>query len=119
MIKPDFATTFAAEWIEAWNSHDLDRILSHYTDDFRFSSPFIPAIAGEPSGILSGHKAIREYWSKALARGPDLHFKLITLLVGVGSVVLYYSRHDGKIGAEHFEFDQDGKVIKSSAHYAK
>jgi len=30
----DFAQHFAAEWIEAWNSHDLDKIFSHYVDDF-------------------------------------------------------------------------------------
>ena len=31
------ANEFAAEWIEAWNAHDLDRILSHYTDDFEMN----------------------------------------------------------------------------------
>lgn len=119
MIKRSFAEDFAAEWIAAWNSHDLDRILSHYTDDFQFSSPFIPTVAGEPSGILNGREAIRAYWSKALARRPDLHFKFVSLMVGVESIVIYYSRHDDKFGAEYFEFNQDGKVIRSSAHYAE
>jgi hypothetical protein len=119
MITHSFAEDFAAEWIAAWNSHDLDRILLHYTDDFQFSSPFIPTVAGEPSGILNGREAIRAYWSKALARRPDLHFKLVSLMVGVESIVIHYSRHDGKFGAEHFEFNRDGKVIKSSAHYAE
>ncbi|HEX5049396.1 MAG TPA: nuclear transport factor 2 family protein, partial [Gammaproteobacteria bacterium] len=41
MITQDFAQTFAHEWIDAWNSHDLDRILSHYADDFVMSSPRI------------------------------------------------------------------------------
>ncbi len=119
MIERKFAEAFASEWIAAWNSHDLDRILLHYTDDFQFSSPFIPAMTGELSGILNGHEAIRAYWSKALARRPDLHFKLVSLLIGVKSIVIYYSRHDGKFGAEHFEFNQDRKVIRSSAHYAE
>lgn len=35
------ANEFAAEWIEAWNAHDIDRILSHYTDDFEMNSPLI------------------------------------------------------------------------------
>ena len=30
---------FAAEWIEAWNAHDLERILAHYADDFEMASP--------------------------------------------------------------------------------
>ncbi|MEI8247817.1 MAG: hypothetical protein WCI51_18415 [Lentisphaerota bacterium] len=35
------ALEFATEWIAAWNSHDLNRVLSHYSEDFETSSPFI------------------------------------------------------------------------------
>jgi ketosteroid isomerase-like protein len=34
MLTQTTAEAFASEWIEAWNSHDLDRILAHYSDDF-------------------------------------------------------------------------------------
>ena len=117
MISRKFAEGFATEWIAAWNSHDLERILSHYSDTFEFSSPFIAAVAGEPSGILKGHAAVRAYWSKALARRPYLHFRLVTVFSGVASVVIHYQRHDGSCAAEHFEFEAGGKVIRSSAHY--
>ncbi len=40
-ITPERAESFAAEWIAAWNARDLLRVLSHYTDDFEMSSPFI------------------------------------------------------------------------------
>ncbi len=118
MISRKFAEAFANEWIEAWNSHDLDRILSHYSETFEFASPFIIQVAGEPSGTLKGQAAVRAYWSKALARQPDLHFRLVTVFSGVASAVIYYQRHDGSYAAEHFEFGSDGKVIRSSAHYA-
>jgi hypothetical protein len=29
MIDKTFAEHFAQEWIDVWNSHDLNRILSH------------------------------------------------------------------------------------------
>lgn len=119
MLESSFANKFADEWVSAWNRHDLDSVLSHYTEDFEFSSPFIPAVAGEPSGILVGHKAMRTYWSKALERRPDLAFKIIKVLIGVNSLIIYYSRHDSKIGAEYFEFNKDHKVFRSSAHYAE
>jgi hypothetical protein len=119
MITHDFAQAFAAEWIEAWNSHDLERILAHYAESFQFSSPFIATLANEPSGALIGREAARAYWSKALARRPDLHFELTTLFVGVSSIVIHYHRHDGKYGAEHFEFEPGGKVVRSSAHYTE
>lgn len=119
MITQDFARAFADEWIEAWNSHDLPRILSHYAEDFRFSSPFIVAVVGEPSGFLRGRDAVGAYWRKALARLPDLQFKLLTLYVGMTSIVIHYSRHDGRTAAEYFEFDEHGRVSRSSAHYTE
>src|SRR5262249_44831701 len=66
MITKEFAQSFAHEWIEAWNSHDLDQILSHYADDFVMSSPRIATIAGEPSGVLRGKGPIGAYWKRAL-----------------------------------------------------
>ena len=112
------AETFAREWIEAWNSHDLQRILTHYADDFAFSSPFIIQVVGEQSGTLRGKAAVSAYWAKALARTSDLRFALHSVLLGVRSLVIYYSRHDGRMAAEWFEFGPPGVVIRSAAQYA-
>ena len=37
MIDNTFAQEFASDWIDSWNTHDLERILAHYTDDFEIS----------------------------------------------------------------------------------
>jgi hypothetical protein len=49
-----FADKFAQEWIAAWNAHDVDRVLTHYTNDFEMTSPVITQVTGEPSGKLKG-----------------------------------------------------------------
>ncbi|WP_226860359.1 hypothetical protein [Acidithiobacillus thiooxidans] len=49
-----FAEHFAADWIASWNAHDLERVMSHYDDDFEMSSPVIVQVTGEPSGMLRG-----------------------------------------------------------------
>jgi len=116
MLDKAFADHFAADWIDAWNTHDLDRILSHYTDDFEMSSPVIIKVAGEPSGTLQGKAAVGSYWAKALQLIPDLHFELITTLLGVDSITLYYQGARG-LSAEVFHFNQDGKVTRAYAHY--
>ena len=54
MLTKEFADHFAADWIDSWNAHDMDRILSHYTEDFEMSSALIVQIANEPSGKLKG-----------------------------------------------------------------
>ena len=60
MLEQSFAEQFATEWVEAWNSHDLERILAHYTDDFEMTTPYIIQAAGEPSGCLKGKEAVGE-----------------------------------------------------------
>jgi len=95
----------------------MDRILSHYADHFVMSSPLIAVIGGEPSGTLHGKKAIAEYWKKALSQAPNLHFELVSTLIGADSVTVYYKGVRG-MAAEVFFFDASSKVIKSCAHYA-
>lgn len=112
-----FAERFAADWIEAWNAHDLGRVLSHYTDDFEMSSPFISPIAGEPSGRLCGKASVGAYWSKALQLIPDLHFEPVSVLVGVASVTIHYKGAGGRLAAEAFFFDSNQKVSRSVAYY--
>ena len=116
-ITTEFALHFAEGWIAAWNAHDLDRILSHYSDDFEMSSPLIVHLMDEPSGTLKGKTVIRAYWSKALARLPDLHFDLEEVLVGASSVVILYRGPRGS-SAEVFWFDGENKVLRAAAHYA-
>ena len=117
-MTPESAEGFAAEWVAAWNAHDLERILSHYADDFEMSSPVIVALAGEASGTLRGKAAVRAYWARALGAAPDLRFELLTVLTGVNSIALYYRGHRGLV-VEVLQFGPDGKVSKASAHYAE
>jgi hypothetical protein len=112
-----FVEHFAADWIDSWNSHDLERVLSHYADDFEMSSPFIIQLAGEPSGTLRGKSAVAKYWRKALDLIPDLHFELISVLAGVTTITLLYKAAHGGLAAEVFHFDAEQRVTTSFAHY--
>lgn len=117
MIEQEFASRFAADWVDAWNAHDLPRVLAHYADDFEMSSPYIVQLAGEPSGTLQGKAAVGDYWRRALERMPTLRFELVDTLVGVDSLVLYYRGARG-MAAEVFFFNEAGLVRKACAHYA-
>ena len=116
-MNREFARHFADEWIAAWNSRDLERVLAHYADDFEMNSPIIVQLAGEPSGRLKGKAAVGAYWAKALALIPELHFELISTLVGVNSITLYYKGAGGRLAAEVFHFGPEGKVVRAFAHY--
>jgi len=116
MLSREFGEAFAKEWIEAWNSHDLDRILSHYADDFTMSSPYIAQIAGVASGTLTGKTAVRAYWAAALEKMPNLKFEHVQTLVGAESVTIYYRGVRG-MAAEVFFFGHDHLVHRAAAHY--
>ena len=115
-LTKEFAQHFAEDWIASWNSHDLERILAHYTENFEMSSPLIVQLMGEPTGTLKGKAAIRDYWGKALARIPNLHFDLTEVQVGASSLVIQYHGPRGP-SAEVFWFDAENKVCRAAAHY--
>ena len=103
MIDKHFAQEFAKEWERAWNAHDLKEILSHYSEDFQMTSPFIPATMNEPTGTLKGKGNVREYWRKALNRFPELRFETQTVLVGEKSIVIRYQSLRSELNREAAE----------------
>ncbi|MEO6624756.1 MAG: nuclear transport factor 2 family protein [Burkholderiaceae bacterium] len=108
---------FTREWIEAWNAHDLPSVLSHYTEDFEMSSPYIAQFIGEPSGMLKGKEQVAAYWAVGLQKLPDLHFELIKTYAGATSIAIHYHGAKGKTVIEVFHFAPDGRVNRAAAHY--
>jgi hypothetical protein len=115
-MTADESRAFADEWIAAWNSHDLDRILSHYRSDIVLLSPVAARLVG--NGRVSGMPALRAYWQQALAARPDLKFEFIGVRPGHECLTILYSNHRGQQCAETFEFASDGKVVRSFACHA-
>lgn len=118
MPNNEQADRFADEWIAAWNSRDLDRILAHYDEDVSFFSPVAARLVGAPDGLVRGRAALREYFSRGLEAFPDLHFESIGALAGAGSIAIHYrSRGRGEV-IEVVDVDPAGRVHRSAAHYA-
>ena len=111
------AQQFAKIWIEAWNSHDMNAILSHYSEDIEITTPMIKMALGEGDGSLKGKEAVADYWRRALDKMPDLHFELYDVTEGGDSVALYYKSLMDKTAVEVMFFNEEGKVNKMFAHY--
>ena len=110
------AASFAAEWINAWNSHDLTRIVSHYASDIVFLSPIAEQRIG--NGRVVGMDALRDYWGLGLKANPDLKFELIEVLRGHECLTILYRNQRGQSVAETMEFGRDRKIVRSCACYA-
>ena len=123
VLSESEADAFVAEWMEAWNSHDLDRILEHYADDVDYSSPFIAALAepGGPGadGHLAGKGPVGGYFAAALARNPDLHFdRPDPVAVGAGSVSFVYTSLGDRTAVETLVFAPGSRLVaRAHCHY--
>ncbi len=118
MFAPGWALEFARDWIDSWNSHNLDRVLAHYTEDFEMSSPFIVERLGREDGILKGKTAVAEYWKPGMSRDPPLKFELMDVLAGINQLTIYYRSEGAKVVAESLTFDSSLKVVSGSAQWS-
>ena len=112
------ARAIAKATIDAWNSHDLERILEHYSEDIVLVSPVAAERLGDPSGTVRGKPALRSYFKNALDAYPNLRFDLEDVMWGLRSVVLYYANQRGTMTGEFMEIDQNGKISRVVANYS-
>ncbi|MFC8039632.1 nuclear transport factor 2 family protein [Paenarthrobacter sp. NPDC057355] len=111
------ARKFADLWVAAWNAHDLDAVLEHFTEDALFTSPVAAAILPETKGVLRGKAAIRAYWAFGLEKIQDLHFEVIDVYTGLNTLVIHYRNHTGGLVNEVLQINAEGLVIRGDGTY--
>jgi hypothetical protein len=116
-LQASIARAFAEEWVDAWNSHDLERILAHYDDEVILTSPVaLKLLNGD--GTVRGKAALREYFLRGLQAYPDLRFDLIDALWGTETIVIYYINNvRGSKTAEVMLLNAAGKIRRGWANY--
>ena len=117
MLTEKEARKFANHWVEAWNSRDLDEIMSHYDSNVVLVSPVAVRILNDSSGTVKGKEALRIYFQRGLEAYPNLKFELVDVMWGISSVVLYYVNQKGTKTGRFMEADPDGKITRVVANY--
>jgi hypothetical protein len=108
-MDTEFALKFTEEWEAAWNAHDVDRLLAHYTDDVVFQSPYVLHRFKDPAGEVRGKEALRAYWSSGLEQQPGLKFTVDDVRLSVDTVVINYRNQQGHRVSEVLRFT--GKLV--------
>lgn len=108
---------FALEWIDAWNSHNLDTIMSHYDDDVVLTSPVAAKLLNRASGTVEGKLAVLDYFRRGLEMYPNLNFELLDVMHGLHSMVICYRNQKDTRTAEFMELGKKGKIIRVVANY--
>lgn len=107
---------FAVQWIEDWNSHDIERVLDHYTEDAEFRSPNAAKMVGD--GAVRGRNALRSYWGPALEKRPALKFFLKKAFVGHRAISIHYGDELGRDVVETLMLNDAGKATFGCGCYA-
>ena len=87
----------AIKWFEAFNEHDLEKLLSLYDDNAQHYSPKLKIRMPETQGLIKGKQALREWWQDAFDRLPSLQYEVIKLTADEDQVFMEYIRRvDGE-----------------------
>jgi ketosteroid isomerase-like protein len=113
--------SIAQAWFEAFNNHNLEKLLSLYDDDATHFSPKLKVRQPETNGLIVGKNALRLWWQDAFERIPSLHYKATTLTANSDRVFMEYVRtvdneNDMQI-AEVLEI-KEGKIIASRVYHS-
>src|SRR5580692_8381628 len=117
-VTRDEAWKLANHWVRAWNTHDLELILTHYEEGVELTSPVAAQLLGTPGGKVVGKANLRAYFQRGLETYPELSFRLEDVFCGMSSVVLLYANQKGTRTAEFMEILPTGKVSRVVANYA-
>jgi ketosteroid isomerase-like protein len=83
---PDSTQTVIERFNDAFNRHDVNAIMNCMTDDCVFENT-----RPSPDGTrITGHAAVREFWSTFFQRSPQAHFDTEELIAaGDRCIVLW------------------------------
>lgn len=94
-MTPAEGEAIARAWVEAFNAHDLERLVALYADDCTHTSPKLRAAHPETGGKLLGKPALTEWFRDALKRLPDLRYELKAVTANGERVFIEYVRFVG------------------------
>ncbi len=110
----------ARQWFAAFNSHNLEKLLSLYDDHAAHFSPKLKIRRPETNGFVSGKPALHDWWADAFDRFPELHYQVTSLTANGERVFMEYTRivpgEENMPVAEVLEI-KNGKIIASRVYH--
>lgn len=112
--------SIAMLWFEAFNAHNLEKLLSLYDDEAQHYSPKLKIRQPETNGLVTGKEALRSWWQDAFDRLPSLHYRVTSLTSNSDRVFMEYIRtvanEDDMLVAEVLEI-KEGKIMASRVYH--
>lgn len=119
--KVSSTLSIAHQWFDAFNEHDLEKLLSLYAGDAQHYSPKLKLRQPETNGLITGKDALRSWWRDSFDRLPSLRYRPNKFIVDDSSVFMEYIRkvegeEDMTVG-EVLEI-RDGLIVASRVYHS-
>jgi hypothetical protein len=111
------AEAHAKDWIGAWNSHDLERIMSFYSQDVVFEAETVRARWRKPEGKLVGIAELGKHFALGLELAPQLKFQLEQVFLAPSGYAILYQRENGNHVIDCVTINDAGQAAKVIAYY--
>lgn len=112
--------SIAHAWFEAFNSHNLEKLLSLYDNEAEHFSPKLKIRHPETNGLVTGKNALRNWWQEAFDRLPTLKYKVTSLTANSDRVFMEYVRtvqnEEDMLVAEVLEI-KEGVIVASRVYH--
>ncbi len=116
-IDRTYVWSHCETWIHAWNRRDLNKILSHYTDELIFISPKISLFLPEnKEKIIRTKKDLSIYFANAFQKLPTMQLEMVDVIfdpVGRTAVLDYWNHltptHSVRV-MERMRYSREGKI---------
>lgn len=92
-MNPEALNKIAHQWIDAFNRHDLEGLLTLYDDQAEHYSPKLKMRLPQTNGLIKGKNELRAWWKDSFDRLPSLHYEVIQLTPFQNRIFMEYLRH--------------------------
>ncbi len=87
----------ARKWFDAFNEHDLKKLLTLYAEDAQHYSPKLKLRQPETNGLIKGKTALRAWWKDSFERLPSLKYVPQQFITDDSHIFMEYIRYvDGE-----------------------
>lgn len=110
----------AEQWLQAFNDHHLENLLSLYDGNAEHFSPKLKTRLPETQGLIKGKEALRTWWKDAFERIPDLQYIKRTITANSDRVFMEYIRKaqgDEDMNVAEVLEIKDGKIVASRVYH--
>jgi hypothetical protein len=91
-MRNEELSSIALKWFEAFNEHNLGKLLALYHNEAIHYSPKLKVRRPETNGLIKGKEALRAWWQDAFTRLPTLSYEVTRLTPHEDRVFMEYIR---------------------------